>query len=210
MHTHDNLPRSKILHIASGDLWAGAEVQLFTLSKSLHCNFDAPISVVLLFIETAMHTHEHHPDLKTIFHIYGDGPIREELENLSRELETDSFVHFEGHCDNIVTKLEEMDILLMTSDHEGLPMILLEAMALQLPVIAHAVGGIPVLLDQGSCGVLVYKHNAQAYGNEIYQLAHNPELYSNIQQKAQARVCTRYSADKNAGVYLLEYRERNS
>ena len=43
----------------------------------------------------------------------------------------------------------------MTSDHEGLPMILLEAMALKIPVLAHAVGGIPKLLDYGNCGILI-------------------------------------------------------
>ena len=99
-----------------------------------------------------------------------------------------------------------MDMLLMTSDHEGLPMILLEAMALQIPVIAHAVGGIPTLLDQGACGVLVREHNAPGYGDEIYRLAHNPEICSAIRQKALTRVSTYYSAEKNAGDYLLEYR----
>jgi glycosyltransferase involved in cell wall biosynthesis len=98
----------------------------------------------------------------------------------------------------------------MTSDHEGLPMILLEAMALRTPVIAHAVGGIPILLDQGACGVLVHEHNASGYGDEIYKLAHNPEMRSNIQKNALARVSTHYSAEKNADAYLLEYRELTS
>lgn len=93
----------------------------------------------------------------------------------------------------------------MTSDHEGLPMTLLEAMVLQIPVIAHAVSGIPILLDQGSCGVLAQEHNAPGYGNEIYRLARNPELYSDIRQKALARVKKCYSAEKNANDCLLEY-----
>lgn len=164
-----------------------------------------PVKRVDIFIETARYIHDHHPDLLTSFHIFGDGPIRDELEALSQKLETDSFVHFEGHLDDLGRKLYDMDMLLMTSDHEGLPMILLEAMALQVPVIAHAVGGIPNLLDQGSCGVLVHKHSAPGYGDEIHRLAKNNDLRSDIRKNAHARVNTHYSAEKNAGNYLLEY-----
>ena len=153
-----------------------------------------PVKRVDIFIETARYIRDHYPDLLTSFHIFGDGPTRDELENLSQKLETDSYVHFEGHCDDLDRKLYGMDMLLMTSDHEGLPMILLEAMALQIPVIAHAVGGIPALLDQGSCGVLVREHHAAGYGDKIYQLAHNLELRSIIRQKALARINTSYSA----------------
>ncbi|MBK8163202.1 MAG: glycosyltransferase [Gammaproteobacteria bacterium] len=92
-----------------------------------------PVKRVDLFIQTARYILDHYPDLKTSFHIFGDGPLREQLEQLSRDLATDRIVHFEGHCNNIHEELQKLDVLLMTSDHEGLPMILLEAMALELP-----------------------------------------------------------------------------
>jgi len=60
-----------------------------------------------IFIETARYILDHRPDLTTSFYIFGDGPIRDDLENLSRELGADSFVHFEGHCDDIISKLME-------------------------------------------------------------------------------------------------------
>jgi len=164
-----------------------------------------PVKRVDIFIETARYIHDNHPGLSASFHIFGDGPIRQELENLGQKLATDSYVHFEGYSDDLHRKLYGMDMLLMTSDHEGLPMILLEAMALQIPVIAHAVGGIPVLLDQGTCGILVYEHNAAGYAEKIYQLAENPELRSMIRKNALARVSTCYSAENNANNYLLEY-----
>ncbi len=166
-----------------------------------------PVKRVDICIETARYMHDHHPDLLTSFHIFGDGPIRDELETLSQKLGTDGYVHFEGHCDDMGRKLCGMDMLLMTSDHEGLPMILLEAMALQIPVIAHAVGGIPALLDQGSCGILVREHNAAGYGEKVYQLAHDQELRTTISENAQARIKACYSADSNANNYLLEYSE---
>ena len=57
-------------------------------------------------------------------------------------------VHFEGHRDDIQQQMLSLDLLVMPSDHEGLPMTLLEAMVLHTPIVAHAVGGIPNLLDE--------------------------------------------------------------
>ena len=48
MHTQENTAYPRVLHIASGDLWAGAEVQLFTLVKTLHKYLNVPVSVILL------------------------------------------------------------------------------------------------------------------------------------------------------------------
>lgn len=96
-----------------------------------------------------MYLKKHYPELNIHFHIYGSGPLQETLATQVRENHADNYIHFEGHCDTIAQELQTLDTLLMTSDHEGLPMILLEAMSLKTPIIAHAVGGIPNLLDQG-------------------------------------------------------------
>jgi len=157
-----------------------------------------------LFIQAARYTLDHCPDIKPSFHIYGDGPMLEELEKLSVELETTDIVHFEGHCDDILMRLEGLDALIMTSDHEGLPMILLEAMALEVPVIAHAAGGIPELLGQG-CGILVHDHHASAYASALCSLAKSPPTQSEISQKALARVSADYTAENNAQKTASEY-----
>ena len=158
-----------------------------------------------IFIASARYLMDHHPDIKVSFHIFGDGPLRDDLIKLSKELGTDNIVHFEGHCDDMVQALLEIDVLLLTSDHEGLPMILLEAMALQIPIIAHAVGGIPNLLAHGSCGILVREHSASGYGEEISRLLRNPNSRNSIRKKAFSIVKTRYSAETNARTYLAEY-----
>lgn len=164
-----------------------------------------PVKRVDIFIATARYMLDHHPDTKVSFHIFGDGPLRKDLIKHNIELKTDAIVFFEGHCNNMAQMLHEMDTLLITSDHEGLPMILLEAMVLQTPIIAHAVGGIPKLLDQGSCGILVHKHNASGYGDEIHKLLTNPGNRSSIRKNAFGRVNTLYSSEKNARAYLSEY-----
>ena len=86
-------------------------------------------------------------------------------------------------------------------------MILLEAMALQTPVIAHAVGGIPTLLDDGTCGILVNEQNAYSYAHEIQQLHQSPQRLSYLSNNALERVQSMYSAEHNAQAYLSIYSE---
>jgi glycosyltransferase involved in cell wall biosynthesis len=164
-----------------------------------------PVKRVDLFIQTARYILDNYPDLKFSFHIFGDGPMRDELETLSKKLKTDDIIRFEGHCADIHREIQKLDVLLMTSDHEGLPMILLESMALRTPIIAHAVGGISNLLDHGTCGVLVLEHNARGYAHEIYCLEQSPQTRSDFAQKAYDRVTTNYTAEKNACAYASEY-----
>jgi len=166
-----------------------------------------PVKRVDIFIRTAKYLHDMHGELNLDFHIYGDGPLRNELEALARSLDTGLYLRFEGHCDNLPAVLRNLDLLLMTSDHEGLPMILLEAMTLQIPVIAHRVGGITSLLDQGECGVLVEDHRPEGYARAVRELCVKPELRGEIARKALQRIKTCYSARQNADNYCIEYRK---
>lgn len=85
--------------------------------------------------------------------ILGDGPERERLEALSRQLGLDSRVHFQGAVTNVSSYLQRVDIGVLCSDREGLPNSILEYMAAGLPVVATSVGGAPELVDEsnGNC-----------------------------------------------------------
>jgi len=166
-----------------------------------------PVKRVDLFIQTAQYMQDHYPNLNTRFHIFGDGHLRDELEKLSHQLNISNVVRFEGHCVDIHDNIQRLDALLITSDHEGLPMILLEAMALHVPVIAHDIGGIPKVLDKGSCGILVQDHSAAGYGKAICKLASSPKTISTLTENAAVRVQENYSAEKNARSYLSLYSE---
>jgi len=85
-------------------------------------------------------------------------------------------------------------------------MILLEAMALKVPVIAHAVGGIPTVLKQGECGLLVTEHNPSAYADAIFKLIINPAIRTNIIDNAFSRVANFYSSEQNEAAYNMTYR----
>jgi glycosyltransferase involved in cell wall biosynthesis len=166
-----------------------------------------PIKRVDLFIETAHHLKQTLPEMNADFYIFGDGPLHDELVKLSKTLQTEDIVHFKGHSSDIHSELKKLDLLLMTSDHEGLPMILLEAMVLSTPIISHAVGGIPELLEQGKCGRLVEQHNAQGYAEQIRLLIDDVDARNIIARRAAQRVRDLYSAERNARNYFTEYKK---
>ncbi|MDH5611272.1 MAG: glycosyltransferase [Gammaproteobacteria bacterium] len=166
-----------------------------------------PIKRIDLLILTARFIKETYPNLSINFHIYGDGPLKDDLKRLNIKSQTENIVHFEGHCDKLHAELKKMDALLLTSDHEGLPMILLEAMALKIPIIAHATGGIPDLLNHGKCGFLVNEHTAQGYAKKILQLYEQPEESSKKTLQAFVRVNNLYSGKENANKYSKEYKK---
>ena len=89
------------------------------------------------------------------FAIAGDGPLEQALRATASELGIESAVDFLGFQQNSAALLNRMDCLALTSDHEGMPMVVLEALALGVPVVAHAVGGLPELLNGSPIGHLV-------------------------------------------------------
>ena len=207
---------SELIHVIENGVDIDAIVQSATQSKNRASASTlsigiagrlVPVKRVDIFIRTAKYLHDMHGELNLDFHIYGDGPLRNELEALARSLDTGLYLRFEGHCDDLPAVLRNLDLLLMTSDHEGLPMILLEAMTLQIPVIAHRAGGITSLLDQGECGVLVEDHRPEGYARAVRELCMKPEQRGEIARKALQRVKTGYSARQNAENYCIEYRK---
>lgn len=158
-----------------------------------------------IFIETAKRLREHYPEFSTQFHVYGDGPLRAKLENFSISLGVQDIVHFEGHCGDIHSEMASLDALLITSDHEGLPMTLLEAMAIGTPIIAHAVGGIPHALGEGDCGNLVLQQTPEAYATAIINLFKHTLLRNKQVRTAHIRILETNSARINAKSYLAQY-----
>lgn len=166
-----------------------------------------PIKRVDLFINCAVHLKQQHPDLNISFHIYGDGSLYNELKTQIHSQKANDYIHLEGHCEKINQELATLDALLMTSDHEGLPMVLLEAMCLQVPVIAHAVGGIPHLLDNNQCGTLIQKQTPKAFAQAIIELIQSPEKYQALSKNALNRVKNKYSSKQTAANYINTYKQ---
>lgn len=85
----------------------------------------------------------------------GEGDLRPELEELSRKLNLAGKVHFLGLRSDIPDVLNAMDVFVLSSDYEGNPLSVIEAMASGLPIVSTAAGGVPNLLEAGKEGFLV-------------------------------------------------------
>ena len=160
-----------------------------------------------LFLRIAKHLCEQEPGLDMRFRVLGDGPLRAELEQFAQSLGVRAVVEFAGHCEDMDAQLQELDVLVMTSDHEGLPMILLEAMAHGVPIVAHRTGGITSLLDRGACGMLVEEHTPAGYARAISTLLTDAALREQLTRRAAQRLEERYSASGNADRYHELYRQ---
>lgn len=212
---HKDFPEKKIAVIENGIDIDALSPYRKSAPKSLDTNSGSvkiglvgrlvPVKRVDLFLQIAHHLKQENPDFHAHFHIYGDGPLRNELEALCTKLKLEESVYFEGHSDNIHQEIASLDALLITSDHEGLPMTLLEAMALGTPVISHAVGGIPEVLIQGECGRLVNLQTAESFCSVIREVLNNSDKTLRMTTAAQDRICRYYSSQVNAKKYLALY-----
>jgi len=112
------------------------------------------------------------------YRVLGNGPCRESLESLRSDLDLDDIVFFEGAVDaqRVAQALDVSDILIVPSitgpdgEQEGLPNSPKEAMAVGVPVIATAIGGIPELVSDGESGFLVEERDPEALAARLISL----------------------------------------
>jgi len=147
-------------------------------------------------------------DLK--FLIIGDGPLRKTLEEKSEKLGIENQVIFMGQRKDIPELLMAMDIFILPSVKEGLPMALLEAMAARRPVIATRVGAIPKVIENRDIGVLVEPKDTMGLRDAIMNLLKDPARMSLLARGGFDRIYTGFSSDKMGKQYLELYEEITS
>ena len=102
--------------------------------------------------------------------IVGDGPERDNLERLARELGVSQRVSFAGLQTDVASYYGQMDVFALTSDTEQMPISLIEAMATGLPVIATRVGDVPVMLGSQSESFIVPPSDEAGFANSLSRL----------------------------------------
>jgi glycosyltransferase involved in cell wall biosynthesis len=138
----------------------------------------------------------------TLFVLAGDGPSRKQLEELARELGIASKVRFVGERRDMRGVYASMDIFVLPSLNEGMPMAILEAFAAGKPVIATSVGGVPKVVLHEQTGLLVQPVDTFGLRNAIVRLLTDSDLRSQLGAKGQALVERHFSVEAMA----LEYR----
>ena len=112
---------------------------------------------------------------RVVFLIVGDGPLRGELEALTRALGVEKNVIFAGYREDVPRVLSVFDIKVLPSVTEGFGIAILEAMAMGKPVIATGVGGVKEILKDGETGFLVPPQDPEALSERIIYLLRNED-----------------------------------
>ena len=130
--------------------------------------------------------------------ILGDGLLREELEKYVHEKKLEDYVHLEGNVDNVEQYFARADVFVLSSNYEGLPLVILEAMAAGLPIISTNVGGVKDIVTDN--GILVEPNCQEALSKAIMSLADDVKLrlqmgrrsYDNVQQFDSKQIADGY------------------
>ncbi len=143
---------------------------------------------------------------KALFVFVGDGPSREKLQELTRELGIDADVIFAGKRKDMPGVYASLDLLALPSLTEGMPMTLLEAMAAAKPVVATRVGAVPQIVIPERTGLLVKPGDTQALRDALARMLSDRSLRESCGRQGQAIVRQNFSAEAMACNYLSLYK----
>lgn len=137
----------------------------------------------------------------------GDGPLKQELQQLVDRFDIKNIVHFLGFRHDVKSLLQITDLFMMPSLDEGLPMALLEAMAMEKAVVVTPVGAIPSVIEDRHDGVFVLPKSANDLADTITNLLDDPTKMKVIGRNAKEKVIQKFSSKVMVAGYLGIYRE---
>jgi glycosyltransferase involved in cell wall biosynthesis len=137
--------------------------------------------------------------------VVGDGPDRADVEQLVVFTPKAASVHVLGARSDVARLLRAFDLFALFSRTEGHPIVVLEAMATALPVLATPVGGIPGIIDDEETGFLVPTDDEEALRAKLTDLLADPHRLTEVGWRARAVALQRYAADRMVDEYLALY-----
>ncbi len=162
-----------------------------------------PVKGHAILIEALGILHKSNPNVRLL--LIGDGPLRGHLEAVVKRLGLEQAVIFAGHQAQAYDFINMMDIFVLPSLHEGIPMVLLEALALERPVIASRVGGIPEVVSHGTSGILVNPVNPEELAAGLKGLIQDRKKAEELGNAGRCRVEQEFDASlmaaRTAAVY---------
>ena len=139
--------------------------------------------------------------------LVGDGPDRDAIEQRAYELGIVRDVLFVGYQRDVAPYYAFFDAFLLPSANEGTPVVAIEALAAERPVVATRVGGVPDVVDDGEDGFLVDVGDIQALAERLEQLARDPGLRARMGKVGRERVVPRYRVERLVDDVDTLYRE---
>ena len=213
--------RSQVMRFSAPSQWSKIEISRLGVDTALYTprpHRDSPdvfelICVGRLAPVKAQHVllgalaHLAREGYRVLLRLVGDGPDRSSLEARAAELGIQASVVFEGwrNQDSVRTLYTQADVFVLASFAEGIPVVLMEAMAMEIPCVATWVAGIPELIADGVQGLLVAPSDEEGLARAIARLLDEPELRRRLGRAGRERVLEQYDLDTNfsrlAGIF---------
>lgn len=179
----ERLPAEKVVHVPNGVAPLPTSPRN-RVREELGLSQSAPVVVSVsvlrrqksldVLVRAAQRVHAFVPDAR--FVIVGDGPEREALVGLVRELALQDVVLFTGHRTDVGDLLAAADVVASSSAYEGSPLALMESIGAGRPVVATGVGGVPEIVRDGIEGILVTPGDPDVLADAIVRLLGDPVL----------------------------------
>jgi len=137
-----------------------------------------------------------------VFLMVGDGPLLPGIKKAMR-----GFPNFiaRGFSDQLGEILKAGDLLILPSALDGLPMTVLEALAMGVPVLASNLGGLPEIIKEGKNGFLVPPLNLPEFAAKIKLLLDNPQLWEKLKRNARESIRQKFSLPKMSENYFKAF-----
>ena len=146
----------------------------------------------MFLIETLEYLRGTSPELKWKCEIYGEGPIRKELETLVTEKRLTNEVQFFGHSEDIEEVYMNTDLVVIPSENEALSYVGIEALSYGIPLIGTSVGGIPEVIEDGVTGYLVEFGDKESLARKIERLLTDKEMYEKFSIHGKRHFATKF------------------
>ena len=217
LHRYEWIPRRKLTTIPNG-----IDGRLFERPldrSSVRASLGVPEGALIVLFGSRLEAQKDIPTLLEAFallvdrlpHLHlviaGQGTLRDALQARASALGIASRVSFAGVRLDMPDVLRASDIFVLSSTWEGLPMVILEALAAGCPIVSTAVGGVPSAVVDGQTGVLVPPRDPAALAAGIERVARDPSWRRRLAAAGRALFADRFSAESMARRYETLYLE---
>lgn len=201
-------PKLKIVHCGVDPARYGRDPDRAPGRRVLFIGRLAAAKGVPVLLEAFAQTHARFPD--TTLTLIGDGSARATLEARAAELGLSDAVCFTGYLSQaeVAAELSRADLFALPSFAEGVPVVLMEAMATGLPVLTTRIAGVPELVEDGVSGLIVAPGDVEGFAGAMIRLLSNPQQSAAMGQSGRAKVTSQFNvsqeAERLAGLFSSE------
>jgi len=183
----------KEFNIASNEFWIGTAARLESVKN------------IEMLVEAARILSTEYLDIKFRISIFGDGELKESLKSQIIQYDLASRAVLHGHYNDMLPVINALDVFVLTSRHEGLPMSLLEAMSVGTIPVCTRVGGMKEVITHGDDGFLVEPDNSKDLAETLFYIYNNKSRITHINKNAIKTIKRCYSIEKSTQQLLSLY-----